>query len=93
MPCGKVAETEQASIINQSINIFNVLGGNWDPTDKNKKFSSVNSYSQICFLHAKHSLRKPPDAFGSHKDIKSAVVQQCCKRSKCCDLIWLYAGQ
>jgi len=28
---------------NQSINIFNVLGGNWDPTDK--KFSSVNSYS------------------------------------------------
>ena len=28
--------------INQSINIFNVLGGNWDPTDK--KFSSVNSY-------------------------------------------------
>ena len=29
---------------NQSINIFNVLGGNWDPTDK--KFSSVNSYRQ-----------------------------------------------
>ncbi len=30
--------------INQSINIFNVLGGNWDLTDK--KFSSVNSYRQ-----------------------------------------------
>ena len=30
--------------INQSINIFNVLGGNWDPADK--KFSSVNSYRQ-----------------------------------------------
>ncbi len=30
--------------INQSINIFNVLGGNWDPTDK--KCSSVNSYRQ-----------------------------------------------
>ncbi len=30
--------------INQLINIFNVLGGNWDPTDK--KFSSVNSYRQ-----------------------------------------------
>jgi hypothetical protein len=30
--------------INQSINIFHVLGGNWDPTDK--KFSSVNSYRQ-----------------------------------------------
>jgi len=28
----------------KSINIFNVLGGNWDPTDK--KFSSVNSYRQ-----------------------------------------------
>ena len=27
-----------------SINVFNVLGGNWDPTDK--KFSSVNSYRQ-----------------------------------------------
>ncbi len=77
--------------INQSINIFNVLGGNWDPTDK--KFSSVNSYRQDCFLHAKHSLRKPPHAFGSHKIIKSAIVQQCCRRSKCCDLMWLYAGQ
>ena len=30
--------------INQSINIFNVLGGNWDSRDK--KFSSVNSYRQ-----------------------------------------------
>ena len=30
--------------INQSINIFNVLGANWDPIDK--KFSSVNSYRQ-----------------------------------------------
>jgi len=28
----------------QSINIFNVLRGHWDPTDK--KFSSVNSYRQ-----------------------------------------------
>ena len=42
-----------------SIDIFNVLGGNWDPTDK--KLSSVNSYRQdLSFLHAKHSLRKPP---------------------------------
>ncbi len=31
-------------VFNQSINIFNVQGGNWDPTDK--KFSSVNSYRQ-----------------------------------------------
>ena len=30
--------------INQYQCIFNVLGGNWDPTDK--KFSSVNSYRQ-----------------------------------------------
>ena len=32
--------------INQSINMFNVLGDNWDPTDK--KFSSVNSYRHSC---------------------------------------------
>ena len=31
----------------QSINVSNVLGGNWDPTDK--KFSSVNSYGQDLF--------------------------------------------
>ncbi len=44
---------------------------------------------KICFLHVKHSLRKPPPhAFGSHKVIKSAIVQQCCRRSKCCDLIF-----
>ena len=30
--------------INQLINMFSVLGGNWDPADK--KFSSVNSYRQ-----------------------------------------------
>jgi len=31
-------------MINQSTNVFNVLGDNWEPTDK--KFSSVNSYRQ-----------------------------------------------
>jgi len=31
-------------INDQSTNVFNVLGGNWDPTDK--KFSSVNSSRQ-----------------------------------------------
>ncbi len=31
--------------------MFTVLGGNWDPADK------------ICFLHAKHSLRKSRDVF------------------------------
>ena len=30
--------------INQYQYVINVLGGNWDPTDK--KFSSVNSYRQ-----------------------------------------------
>ena len=39
----------------------------------------------MCFLHAKHSLRKPPHALGSHKVIKSAIVQQCCRRFQCCD--------
>ena len=28
----------------ESIIVFNVLGGNWDPTDK--KFSSVNAYRE-----------------------------------------------
>ena len=36
-----------ATLTNQSINVFTVLGGNWDPTDK--KFSSVNSYRQDLF--------------------------------------------
>ena len=46
--------------INQSINIFNVLGGNWDPTDK--KFSSVNSYRlPTCkaFPHKSLPIRNP----------------------------------
>ena len=38
--------------INQSINVFNALGGNWDPTDK--KFTSVNS--QVCTTHTCDSL-------------------------------------
>jgi len=59
-------------VYNQSIHqyVFNVLGANWDPTDK--KFSSVNSYKQN-FLHAKHSLRKPPHVFGS----QYALALQC----------------
>jgi hypothetical protein len=36
--------TQHKQSINQSINVLNVLGGNWEPTDK--KFSSVNSYRQ-----------------------------------------------
>ncbi len=61
--------------INQSIYLMS-WGGNWDPTDKKSSHTD-----KICFLHAKHSLRKPPHAFGSHKVIKSAIVQQCCRRS------------
>ena len=38
---GQYAGQIHKQSINQSINIFHVLGGNWDPTDK--KFSSVNS--------------------------------------------------
>ena len=32
------------------------------------------------------------EAFGSHKVIKSAIVQQCCRRFKCCDLIGCMLG-
>ncbi len=43
--CATMCSVMRSSeLVNQSINIFNVLGGNWDPTDK--KFSSVNSYEQ-----------------------------------------------
>ena len=69
---------------NQSINVFNVLGGNWGPTDK--EFSSVNSYRQdllpTCKAFSKNTCMI---AFGSHNVIKSAMVQQCCRRSECCD--------
>jgi len=81
--------TNQA--INQSTNMFNVLGGNWDPTDN--KVTSANSSRQHCFLHAKQPPRKTTQVLGSHKVIKSAMAQQCCRRSKCCNLIWLCAGQ
>jgi len=73
-----------------SHHMFDVLGGDQDPTGK--KFSLVNSYRQDFFLHAKHSLGKPPHVFGSHKKHKvcdgTTVLQ-----SRCCDLIWLYVGQ
>ena len=67
----------------------------WGATGTQRTRSSVQwiHTDKIWFLHAKHSLRKPPHASGSHKIIKSAIVQQCCRRSKCCDLMWLYAGQ
>ena len=55
--------------------------------------SIKNSVNSFCFLHAKRSLQKPPHEFGSQKDTKCPVVQQCCKMSKCCYLICLYAGQ
>ncbi len=42
--CLTVCNRLRMTDYNQSINVFNVLGGNWDPTDK--KFSSVNSYRQ-----------------------------------------------
>ena len=76
--------------INQSIYVMS-----WGATGTQQTRSSVQwiHTDKICFLHAEHSLRKPPHAFGSHKVIKSAIVQQCCRRSKCCDLMWLYAGQ
>ena len=58
--------------------------GNYDPTQEvqfgQTKFASYmqsNSYG---------------NHFGSHKVVKSAIVQ-CCRRFKCCYLIWLYAGQ
>ena len=73
----------QPSVISQSIN--EPLG----PNRHAKRFRSVPSYSQNCFLLAKHSLNKTTTCVLSRNDIKSAIVQPCCI---CCDQIWLYAG-
>ena len=83
-----------SSSLNQSIN-QSIYLMSWGATGTPQTRSSVHwiHTDNICFLHAKHCLRKPPHAFGSHKFIKSAIVQQCCRRFKCCDLTWLYAGQ
>ena len=53
---------------------FNVLGTNTGPTDR---IQHINKHSLICqvdtidFLSEKHSLRKPPHAFGSELVKKS----------------------
>jgi len=73
--------------------IVDVLGDNYDLT--NNKFNSANLHSQNCFLCAKQSPREPPHAlrFVSHSNKESAGVQECCRRSKCCDLICVYTEQ
>jgi len=65
------------SYYNQSINIFNVLGGNWDPTDK--KFSSVNSYRQDLLPTCKAFPKKTTTCIWfrqSHKVCNSTTVLQ-----------------
>ncbi len=48
----------------------------WGATETQQtKSSDHRIYTvKICFLHAKHSPRKPPHAFGSHKDNVPFVV-------------------
>ena len=59
---------------------FNVLGTNRGPTDR---IQYINKHSLICqvdtidFLSEKHSLRKPPHAFGSELVKKSETVKAC----------------
>ena len=50
------------------------LGGNWDPTDR--KFSKVNAYRQELLPTCK-AIFVNAYAFGSHKILKSAIVQRC----------------
>ena len=57
--------------INQSVDVFDVLGGNWDPTDK--RFSTVNSCRQDYLPAYKAFPKDAPHAFGSHKVVKSAT--------------------
>ena len=67
------ARSAEATIYTGSI-IFSInqFSTSWGPTDK----KSLKHTDKISFLHAKHSLKKPPHAFGSHKDRKSATVPQ-----------------
>ena len=57
---------------------FHVLGTNRGPTDR---IQHINKHSMICqvdtihFLSEKHSLRKPPHAFGSELVKKSETVK------------------
>lgn len=51
-------------------------------TQTNKKFVQGSQTDKTCFLHAKHSDRQPPNALGSRRGMKSAIVQQCCRRCK-----------
>ena len=80
-------QKEEEEYYNQSIKYLM----SWGSTDK----SSVQwiHTDKISFLYAKQSLRKPPHALGSHKDKKSATVQQYWRRFTCLTLIWSYAGQ
>ena len=76
---------------NQSINIFKCPGY---PTDK--KFSSVNSHRQDLLPTCKAFPKETTTCIWftqSHKVCNSTTVTECCRRFKCCDLIWLYAGQ
>ncbi len=68
---------ELLAFFSSSINIFNVLGGNWDPTDK--KFSSVNSYRQDLFPTCKAFPKETTTCIWftqSHKVCKSTTVLQ-----------------
>ncbi len=63
--------------INKSINIFNVLGGNWDPTVK--RFSSVNSHRQDLFSTCKAFPEEATTCIWfiqSHKVCNSTTVLQ-----------------
>ena len=42
--------------VNQSINVFNVLGGNWDPTDR--KEVQFSEFIQIRFVSYMQSIPK-----------------------------------
>ncbi len=61
----------------------------------NRQESQFSEFKQTRFASYTQSIPQGNHHMhlGLHKVIKSATVQQCCRRSTCCDLIWLYAGQ
>ena len=77
--CRKPQEAGHQTLILDLLLCFNVLGTNRGPTDR---IQHINKHSMICQVDTidfseKHSLKKPPYAFGSELVKKSETVKAC----------------
>ena len=84
------------TVVTVIVIVINTYLMSWGATGTKQTRSSFQYIhpDKICFLRF-DSLTEPPHVFGSHKVMKFAITQQCCRRSRsaCCDVIWLYSGQ